>query len=266
MRPVHLLLSICLVLNGCSTTPVLVPNEQERRQFGNVGVVHAQFAPQDAFLTPLRGLVGGAAGGAAHGAFEALRAGLMPGDGGPVMLMLLPVFMITFAIIGAIIAVPEDTAQKIDASVARVFSTEPVQTRLFEKVVELVRRDTGKSVQALAEEGPGQDEKTPDYRALAAQGLDTILEVGVTRVGLAGAGGADPELFLFLEADARLVRTLDNKEIYAHKNFLYLSERLKFSLWATDDARPAREALQRAYPALAGRIVDTIFLEVQYEY
>ena len=263
MRSLHLLLIVCLVLNGCGT-PILVPSEQERRQFGSIGVVHAQFDPEDAFSTPLRGRVGGAIGGAAVGAIEGVGEGLR--SGGPTILIALPVFMITYAIMGAIVAVPEGTAQQIDAEVARVFSTEPVQARLFEKVTKIVRRDTGKSVRALAVEGPRQDEATPDYRALAAQGIDTILEVGVTRVGLAGVGGADPELVLFLEASARLVRTLDNEEIYAHEDFVYLSEQLKFSLWGVDDSQPVREALQRAYPALAGRIVDTIFLEIQYEY
>lgn len=259
MRPVHLLLVVCLVLNGCGT-PVLVPSEQERRQFGSIGVVHAQFDPEDAFSTPVRGRVGGAMAGATSLAGEALLAE------GPYALIVLPVFLITGAIIGAITAVPEGTAQQVDAAVTRAFSTEPVQARLFEKVTEIVRRDTGKSVRALADEGPRQDETTPDYRALAAQGIDTILEVGVTRVGLAGGGGADPELVLFLEASARLVRTLDNEEIYAHEDFVYLSEQLKFSLWGVDDSQPVREALQRAYPALAGQIVDTIFLEIQYEY
>lgn len=258
MHTVHLLVT-CLVLSGCST-PALVPSEQARRQFGTVGVVHAQFAPQDAFSTPLRGRVGGAMEGAASLAGKALL------EEGPYALILLPVYMIAGAAIGAITAVPEGTAQQIDAAVTRVFSNERVQARLFEKVIEIARRDTGKSIRALADEGPREDDTTSNYRALAAQGIDTVLEVEVSRVGLAGGGGADPELVLFLEASARLVRTLDNEEIYAHEDFVHLSEQLEFSLWGVDDAWPVREALQRAYPALAGRIVDTVFLEIQYEY
>ena len=50
-----------------------------------------------------------------------------------------------------------------------------------------------------------------DYRALAAAGVDTLLEVTLTEVSTAGQGINRP-LQLYLQAHVRLIRTRDGAE------------------------------------------------------
>ncbi len=61
---------------------------------------------------------------------------------------------------------------------------------------------------------------TRDYTPLAAQGVDTVLEVTLTQlVAERYPEMADPPLPLDMQARARLVRTRDNTEISSNEYF-----------------------------------------------
>lgn len=266
-------LSALVVVSLANCAPLPEVTEEQRNQLGVVGVVSVNFRPEDQFSTPMRGRVTGVATGAAAGALEAasaLGAGDCTGAGpfcGLVLLVEAAVIVggaVYGGIVGGLHAVPEDKAREIESRIIEVLSTAQPQESLLRQVIEAAREEGIQPIFEPAVQGPAMAEENLDYRRLMDAGVDTVLEIGVVTVGLAGAGGGDPELVLFLQARARLIRAESNTELYSHKTITYQSGRRKFTEWGADGARLMRENLERGYRVLAERIIDQVFLEVRW--
>lgn len=278
LRPILACLLVLGQLAGCaSTKPIPEVSEQQRERLGVVGVVSVVFPPEDQFSTPLRGRAAGAAKGAGAGALagagEFLDAFAFAGGGcsGIVdcsaVILLHTAFMAAGVVIGgiagAVEAVPEEAARQIEAQIVAVLSEARPQEALRQAVIKAAAEGVSGSVVELTTPGPGTAEERFDYGSFRAFGVDTVLEVGITRLGLAGRGGADPQLLLFVQARALLIDVTTSMELYRQPVLLHVSAPRKFTEWGADDARLMKEELQRAHSELAERIVDQVFLEVR---
>ena len=72
-------------------------------------------------------------------------------------------------------------------------------------------------------------------------------------------GMINPSVRLVVTAQARLIRTHDKKELYIVR-FEYWGARMTVPEWASNDAQPVRDGIDRAALALAEQIVDAVFL------
>ena len=72
-------------------------------------------------------------------------------------------------------------------------------------------------------------------------------------------GMINPSVRLVVTAQARLIRTHDKKELYIAR-FEYWGARMTIPEWASNDAQPVRDGIDRAALALAEQIVDAVFL------
>jgi hypothetical protein len=106
--------------------------------------------------------------------------------------------------------------------------------------------------------GEAEDSEWADYRDLADEGWDTVLEVEVVWFELFVEGDINPKISPKLILQGRLIRTRDNTELYRRKWLLWGEERNYFEA-AADNARLFRQDLQQAYGALADRIIDDLF-------
>ena len=82
----------------------------------------------------------------------------------------------------------------------------------------------------------------------------TTLEIHVQRASLTGEGDINPKLALSIEAQATL-RSRDGRQLYSCP-VKYRSEPLRFTEWASHNARPFREELQHCYRAMSAALVD----------
>lgn len=82
-------------------------------------------------------------------------------------------------------------------------------------------------------------------------------------MGFEGGKGSDPEITFFMNVQARLIDVVDGIEIYSGI-FEYKSRNLKASTWANNDAQLLREEIERSYKNLAERIMEELFLIVDF--
>lgn len=92
---------------------------------------------------------------------------------------------------------------------------------------------------------------------LAAQGVDTALEIHVVSAALKGKSGINPPLAVCIDAKATLFRVRDGAELYTCP-IHYRSENRKFVEWAAGDARLFREELKRCYQQMGNSLVEQL--------
>lgn len=139
-------------------------------------------------------------------------------------------------------------------SIDRALNTAPAQLQLRDRIVAAARRQgTTLAALDLAPQAGGE----VDYGAIQSLGIDTVLEVELTRVGTAGPGGNAPSR-LYMEARARLVRVSDRGELASGQ---YRVQGPSYSAWEWRAEGGARllEGFQNAYGGLAERIYEAHF-------
>jgi hypothetical protein len=204
-----------------------------------------------------------AAGGAAAGAVTVLAqmGAACVGMGAVVCIVLLPIAAVGGAIyggtVGAMEAVPVDRAAEIEARLKVMLTEVGQQETLRAEVVGAATRAGVRGVTGIAAADGTDSPKLADPK------VDTVLEVGLLSVTLAGKGGSDPTLVFNVRAVARLVDARTQAELYHSRAFTFASDPRKFSEWNADGAHPLKDELARAYRSLADSIVDEIFLVVR---
>src|SRR5439155_882974 len=113
-------------------------------------------------------------------------------------------------------AVTAESASKIDAAQAELKSAvmkPDIQMMLRDQVLQIVRDRGSLNFVAVDDQQGSANGERIDYQALASTGIDTVLEVSLLRLGLAGQSGINPPVSLFMTARARLIRTADGAEM-----------------------------------------------------
>jgi hypothetical protein len=237
---IGLTLPLLLVQGGCATARsepgALGP--EFRAQLGRVGVVAARFAPALEATRPRTGKLRWAALGFLLG--------------GPL-----------YALIGAGSAEWADRAQKAEAAVQHAFAELKIQQTLRDRLVALARDEARLDLGRGGDVGPAGPEEATDYRRLAAEGIDTVLEVSVTRLGLVTREEApNPQLALTMTTRVRLVRSGDGAELY-REELSHRSGSRKFVEWAEHDAQAFRGGLDAAYTNVAREIIGLVLPPAQ---
>ncbi|HQR10705.1 MAG TPA: hypothetical protein PLW68_05195 [Casimicrobiaceae bacterium] len=260
---------------GCAASPPTIEtNPLERPGVPQaVAVVAAHYPPESKFATFARGYPEGAAKGAALGTLGGTAIGLQLAPlailAGPLgIAAALTGILVGGAVAGlaigatagAIAVVPEEHA----AAIERLASTIVAELRLSERTADAVAADVRKftayRVETIAGEAPASKDDIPDFRSLHERGIGAVIDVRITKVGFAGTGGEDPPLSLFMAAQARLVDTATGSPT-ALRGLVHMSPQHNLSVWARDGAQRSRSEIERAYRALAERIVDDLVLQ-----
>ena len=284
-----LTLTLLLVQGGCGLPSRLIRPIQPplprpllpemRAQLGRVGVVSGRFVPTTVVERPAAGKVRGAAKGAAVGALggaaavaEGLRftSGGCSGDAcGFVVVVMLGVLIgaatvgaVTGAVIGAVTTESAAKAREATAALQHAFAELRIQQTLRDRLVTVARDEAQLDLMPVADPGPADPDVDVDYRPLAAQGADTILEVSMTQLGLTGDRSVNPLLVLSMTTRIRLIRSRDGAELY-RQELDNRSESRKFVEWAADDAEAFREAMDAAYTDVSREIVRLVWPPAQ---
>jgi len=257
------------------------PTDEVRAQIKTIGLPVAGFPPEAHVDAPTSGKGMGALKGAGVGLAVGAAPGMAiagsigkgcngGGELGAVICGAALVFGLGVAAAGGTIgalggtvygAVTAESGSKVDAAQAELKSAliqADVQMMLRNHVLEMVR-DSQLNFVAVDDEDRGANGQPIDYKALASTSIDTVLQVSVPQLGLAGESGINPPIKLFMTARARLVRTADGVEMYAEK-FDYRSDGTsKFLEWAADEAQMFRQEIERGTRTLAEDIVRLVF-------
>jgi hypothetical protein len=176
--------------------------------------------------------------------------------------------------INAVTGVPKERLAAADASMARFLTEVHFQEILRARVGAEARRRTSIPVTVVKKPFPEGQEKelskfdcvmagtlawlppgqTPhDY--LAEQAIDTVLEIRIVEHGLQGKSGANPNLRLVADVEARLIKFQNGVELY-HRQMIHRSTARKFTDWTADDARALRVEIETCCQLLARQIVE----------
>ena len=265
---------ISLILqSGCAHKPKPYLPEEVRAQLGTVGIVSARFRPDADLSVPAKGWLAGAgrksARWAGKGASSVLVGGAQGcgGDSSGICAALVIAFTVTTGVVGglaggvagAIQAEPSRDVSFAEEVIMTVIDSMNIPENLRDRAATVAQSQTSNNIVVVPNQGPASSEEKLLHTSLTEQGIDTILEISVSRLALVGDWDLNPPLEFQMNSRIRLVRTSDGNELY-ESSVDYLGGTRLFSEWADNNAQAFIETLDMAYQSLAEKIVGEVFL------
>jgi len=267
---VALVLAVCVGPWGCALNrqrSLQPPSDEVRAQFNTIGLPAARFLPEANLKAPTSGKGWGAAKGAGYGVAAGAGPGLAIASSvrgchggreigalvcGTVLLFGLGVAAaggtvgaLGGAVYGAVTAEPASRISAAESELKSAVVDLNVQETLRDHVLRTGRDRSSLNFVALDDRGPTAVGEPIDYRALASEGVDTVVEVSVPRIRLAGKAGINPPVALFMTARARVIRTADGAELYAETFEYGGGSTYKFLEWAAAGGLAFRQEMDR---------------------
>jgi hypothetical protein len=125
------------------------------------------------------------------------------------------------------------------------------------------KRETDRDFIVVMDAGPTSPGDKPDYTALVKQGIDTVLEIAVKKIGSAKIGGMGSDVYYFyMIVQAKLVHGTESST----QEFKYIiGPPRHYSEWVKAGADALQKEVKKAYEALAEDIVEFAFLYAYFE-
>jgi hypothetical protein len=272
--------AVAFVVSSCAGTPRPPPNlaHDVRSSLGTVGVITVGL--------PVGGEVDGPVGVGGQAAVGALKGGAIGTAGGfgagfalgllcgPGAFICSPVAALGGAVVGLVgggtyggirrgrNAIPESTAAEIQTTLNQAIADRDLQADLRRRVLQ-----HNGSLAMSIDLGVGATEidAAPDYASMSDRGIETILELSLTQLTLAGDGGSDPTLALSMSARARLIRTADKRELWNAAEMTYESPAASFSLWVMLDSGLLRGEIDKGVESLATQMGEALLSPSDYD-
>lgn len=249
---------------GCATQTLRAPETGWQDTLGRVAVISVAQLPDIRFEGFARGKGEGAARGAGSTVAACLgglgRGGCSGEFCGAAAILVLGICGVATAIgglAGAAAAPPASAVQQTEHDLAALIQAARVQETLARQVA-VSALAQGKSLVTPAPENAARARQTSDYAALVGDGVDTVLEVALTRAGTRGAG-INSAVQLYMEARVRLLRVADNRELFSAE-YEYQGNGLPLAEWSSGQGKALLDGLATGYVALADHIHDSVFL------
>lgn len=251
----------CASEGGFSERPILPvpPTEELRDRLGRIAVVSGRFVPSVHIIGPAKGAGEGAKRGGGTGAVGTFAGWAAWGGpyGAIVGLLTAPVGAAVGAVSGALLARPSEEVEGEFALLRTAIGERDIQGCLQAQTDSAAHRWSSEMVDSRPERGPEAIEQAADYRALHSEGIDTVFEVAVERVAVAGWGFRSPATTLFVVARTRLVRSRDNAELYGHR-IAFHSASIPWQDWIAAGGALVGEQLGHACNVLGERIAEEV--------
>jgi hypothetical protein len=250
--------AVAVLQSGCSAMQPRLLSAQDRENLGTVAVTSARYAPQTRIKGP--GQTGGAAGIAIGGLGAA--AATVASCLNPVAILTCPTMVLTMGALGATAGGvighqinAHVTGAKIEATGPADLDDPRTQTVLRDRVVEHARSKTPLDYVAVNDPAPATPADKPDYRTLAASGIDTVVEVALLDVTTEGRPGGG--LWLTMNSRIRVVRAA-NGAVIGDEIFRYRSDAHPYEKWKDPKENLLRAALEHGYQTIAERVAGEL--------
>ncbi len=268
---------LLIASSGCAAKTRQWLPDQIRSELGTVAVVTSPEAPDSSFAYPVpsRAVASAAGAGAALGV-GAIAGVACLGYVWPACLLAAwtPVMMVANGVEGAVKGVPIADLRASAVSLKNAVGEPDLSSRFAERVVSEAHRRVGEDRVRLATNGR-LDAGNRRYAALAAEGVDTVVEVQIDRLRLERAPSAsafsgygpsiitvekliDAPLEFTVDARVRVLRATDGTVIYK-ADFTRRAGRQKFTQWGREDAAHFRSERDRALESIAQEIAGELF-------
>jgi hypothetical protein len=234
---------------------VLPPSQDLRQKLGVIGVAAA--APGDVADTEVDEVIGST--------LEGVSPSIVGGGTEELAAVALIAVLIAPVAAGAALLAKGDpdataeTAQKLEDRISNVLRDEATHLSLRDELFAAIGNKTTQTTVLLPAILSVPVAGHLDDRCTPPKDVDTVLEVSLTRIGLAGRDDLRSQKVMFVEGRVRLVRCPDSQEIYA-RSFLHVAGRHLIREWGENDARLFNRALNDSYAALAETITEELFL------
>lgn len=243
---------ICLVIlasAGCASTPIptarlpVPPSEKIRSEWGTIAVVGTTNFPGLVWQNTA-GKGAGSAAAAWNGAAYTTAALAQGGNGYGVLLglMISPATALIGAGVGAIKAEPAAVVKQHCAVLEQAVATINWPVVLRDKLVERARAQTNLTL----------------HVGDIGDAAETVLEIGVTDLGLLSPVAANPELQFVMAVETKLRRTSDQGILYESR-LTYSGGAYRLAEWARNDGLLWRQSAERALNTIANRAAEEIF-------
>ena len=275
------LLAVLSVLNGCAGHQPPRLAEPDRARLGTIAVIAAEAPPEWSLAYPVPsgsgaaavGIGAGLGIGALSGAVCFVTVGLAWQACG--LAIWTPVMMVSGGIEGGRKGVALAEFVDAAASLELVAGESHVQEALRDEIVRLLRAgEEERAAAAWIGRGPATPDERRDYRVLAAEGVDTVVEVYVLDVRLERAprpgvlqswygvspsfeGIINPMLDLRMNARLRVIRASDGVELLTH-TFERSEPGHDFAGWGRAGAQQLRLARSAAAHSLAREVIEAL--------
>lgn len=261
---------LCVIVlalqSGCGTSG---PKTQYQSTLGKVTVIASAQKPE---IITFKNIFLGKGNGAAEGVGGAVAACM--GESimcGPFYLLCAPLCSAVMAPVGVVVGATREPSSKevlgVEANIPKDFDARITQVLLRDQVV-AAAISNGAILVSVSPESAQTAAQLHDYRPLAADGVDTVLEVALSKVGFVKTiehSDLNTPLILNMTTHVRLIRTVDNAEVFTG-DYVYQSVGLKPSEWLANQAGLLLHALQIGYEILGSNIYDNIFLLYPFPY
>ena len=278
-RAVVLGSALALLLNACATKKVPSLSDEQRGKLDRVGLFVVDIAPEAEIdgPTPLGGV-----GGGVLGAVQGMGIGVLSGAGCFVtsgyvpplciIAIMTPYWVGRGSVEGAMKAMPEGERRvRREAIVAAIADVD--RQRLASAIYEEGGKRSSTPTIMPPSQAPARAVATLTYRDAAAQGIDTVAEVTLARLGLERRPASssessflklpvpdvNPMLGLVAEARLRVVSAADDRVVFEQTYVRRSPQDARFAEWARDNAAAFRDACDAVLHALAGEIAAELF-------
>ena len=233
---------------GCATVP---PKTQHQTSIRKLAIVVANQAPEIRFEGFSRSKGKGAIDTMGKIFVESLR-------GRELGIILLPITLPASAIIGAALAPSADTVKHAEEALSKSFQNRAIMDCLSDQIIAAAKHN-GVKWQPISLDLKQSEIRAVNYRFLSDEGIDTALELAITRISAKGDDLNAP-LSLHMQVHARLLRTEGNTEIFSTDAEYWGGDRRTRSEWAVDNGKMLLRTLAEGCEALGKHIYENIFM------
>ncbi|TNF08220.1 MAG: hypothetical protein EP323_01790 [Gammaproteobacteria bacterium] len=262
-RPIIRFLVLVIALHtGCAMAPHTLSTVHQGA-LGNVAVVSTTQMPEISFKGFVHNKAEGAlvgAGGTFVGCVGLMGQGSCTGGicaaGMVLWLGVCAVSSVVGGTAGAVVSPAGEETRSAEQAMVSALDAKTIQDSLRIQV-EQAAEYVDYFLMPLSPQVMDRVQQQRDYRQLAAEGVDAVLEVSLTKVGTRN-GGFDPPLRLYMEAQAHLVSTADNRDLMS-EDYLYTGPSMKLEGWSANNAEQLLKAIETGYEELGTHIFDMSF-------
>ena len=267
-RSLSFLLVVILLFSAiaCSSMKPSAPLSGEqteimKQRFGTIGVVSAAFAPRVELQIPAKGSADGASKGALQLPASFIESSAKMGNPYMVVLSVVaaPFLVVAGGVNGALSAEPAVVVTRKEAALKKPLEEMKIQETMRNRFLARASSIQEYNFVDIPGNGPRAAGEHPDYRPLSAQGIKTVHEISVLELSLTGERQIDPDLSLFMQAQARLISTADNTVLFV-RTFSCESHKYTFSFWTMQDAGRFREEINRCYADIADIMATKLYV------
>jgi hypothetical protein len=270
------LMVIALILAqllGCATNPPQAPDYLASKSVGpnaviqKVALVKILAPPEiesvDLGYTRGQGAAAGAAFGALSGYNAWLNGGECEGAFCGAVILLLPVFVITGALVGGIVGADtgysEDTLKEAETNARARLHSAYLQTQLIDHAIDYANHNLALQFIRMPSADPRIIYEKPNFAALSAEGFDHVFELELTRLSFGRSRFGSDTPYLKMEARARLV-SVDTGAVLSDERYKFLTEQRPLEDWAANGAAMLTAGIENGLQKLAKDVVDENFL------